>query len=110
MAKNKKKMNEAIMWLVAALAIAGVAYGVVFLLTGGSCSKADCSKALWKAGCEKRCGKKEKYNLLGNEKQVFVRPGTGADAGKFVPANWAANECGTWLVLQGNLNEHGHCA
>jgi hypothetical protein len=68
MAKNKKKMNEAIMWLVAALAIAGVAYGVVFLLTGGSCSKADCSKALWKAGCKKRCGKKEKY-LLGNEKQ-----------------------------------------
>ncbi len=88
MAKNKKKINEAIMWLVAALAIAGVAYGVVFLLTGGSCSKADCSKALWKAGCEKRCGKKEKYQyLLGNEKPVFVKPGTGADAGKFVEAN-----------------------
>lgn len=108
MAKNKKKMNEAIMWLVAALAIAGVAYGVVFLLTGGSCSKADCSKALWKAGCKKRCGKKEKY-LLGNEKQVFVKPGTGADEGKFVPATWP-DECGTWMVLQGNVGANGHCA
>jgi hypothetical protein len=113
MAKNKKKMNEAIMWLVAALAIAGVAYGVVFLLTGGSCSKADCSKALWKAGCKKRCGKKEKY-LLGNEKQVFVKPhvtrlADGSFEGTFIPANWP-NDCGTWLVLQGtNVGEDGHC-
>ena len=108
MAKNKKKINEAIMWLVAALAIAGVAYGVVFLLTGGSCSKADCSKALWKAGCEKRCGKKEKY-LLGNEKPVFVKPGTGADAGKFVEATWPT-DCGTWMVLQGDVGDDGYCA
>ena len=100
------------MWLVAALAIAGVAYGVVFLLTGGSCSKADCSKALWKAGCEKRCGKKEKY-LLGKEKQVFVKPhvtrlDNGQFEGTFIPANYP-NDCGTWMVLQGRVGDDGHC-
>jgi hypothetical protein len=56
MAKNKKKMNEAIMWLVAALAIAGVAYGVVFLA---------------RRTAVKPCGRRAARNVAAKRKNIF---------------------------------------
>jgi hypothetical protein len=95
----KKKSNEAVMLLVAALVITAVGGGVAYLLMkrrGGITDK-----------LEKK--KKEKYG----DTQVFVKPGTGDSAGKFVKATWPT-DCGMWAVLQGNTvktgTNAGYCA
>ena len=93
-----KKSNEAVMLLVAALVIPAVAGGVAYLLMKRRGGVTDTGKK-----------KKEKYG----DTQVFVKPGTGNSAGKFVKATWPT-DCGMWAVLQGNTvktgTNAGYCA
>ena len=84
-----KKSNETVMLLVAALVMTAVAGGVGYILM-------------------KKKNDKDNKETYGDT-QVFVKPGTGSSAGKFVKATWPT-DCGMWAVLQGNTTNAGYCA
>ena len=78
------------MLLVAALVMTAVAGGVGYILM------------------KKKKNDKDNKETYGDT-QVFVKPGTGSSAGKFVKATWPT-DCGMWAVLQGKTTNAGYCA